>query len=61
MIPKQKERKKRRILLSQFYYKVGKDKCSIFFQSLCEVAVLHFSFFYSWAEKMATSFLAVEI
>ena len=30
------------ILFSQFYYKVGKEKGSIFFQSLCEVAILHF-------------------
>ena len=30
------------ILLSQVYYKLGKDKGSIFFQSLCEVAILHF-------------------
>ena len=43
------------------FYKVGTDKGSIFFQSLCEVAILHFAFLYSWAEKMATSFLAVEI
>ena len=34
---KKKERKKIRILLSQFYYKVDKDKGSFFFQSLCEV------------------------
>ena len=33
---------KQGILLSEFYYKVGKDKGSIFFQSLCEVAFLHF-------------------
>ena len=39
-----------------------KDKGSIFFQSLCEIAILlFFSFLYSWAEKMSTSFLAVEI
>ena len=54
---------KKMVLLSQVYYKVGKDKGSIFFQSLsqCEVAILHFAFLYSWVEKMATSFLAVEI
>ena len=48
---------KKWILLSKFYYKVGKDKGSIFFQSLCEVAILHFAFLYFWAEKMSTSFL----
>ena len=35
---------KQGILLSEFYYKVGKDKGSIFFQSLYEVAILHFAF-----------------
>ena len=52
-------KKKERILFSLFYYKVGKDKGSIFFQSLCGVAILHFCIL--WQKKMATSFLAVEI
>ena len=43
--------KRRRILLSQFYYKVGKDKGSIFFQSLCEVAISQFAFLYSLGRK----------
>ena len=43
--------KKKRILLSQFYYKVGKNKGSIFFQSVCEAAVLHIAFLYSLADR----------
>ena len=34
-------------ILSQFYYKVGENKGSIFFQSVCEVAILHIVFLYS--------------
>ena len=45
------KQKKKRILLSQFYYKVGKNKGSIFFQSVCEAAVLHIAFLYSWADR----------
>ena len=40
---------KKRILFSQFYYKVGKG--SIFFQSVCEAAILHIAFLYSLADR----------
>ena len=42
---------KKRILLSQFYYKVGKNNGSIFFQSVCEAAILQIAFLYSWADR----------
>ena len=38
------------VVLSQFYYKIGKNKGSIFLQSVCEAAILHIAVLYSWAE-----------
>ena len=35
---------KKRILLSQFYYKFGKNKGSIYFQSVCEAVIVHIVF-----------------
>ena len=44
------------------YYKVDKNKGSIFFQAVYDDAILHIAFLYSWADrKMATSSLAVEV
>ena len=43
--------KQKRILHSQFYYKVGKNKGSIFFQWVCEAAILYIAFLYSWAAR----------
>ena len=44
-------KQKKGILLSQFYYKVSKNKGSIFFQAVCEAAILHISFLYSWTDR----------
>ena len=44
------------MLLFQFYHKVGKNKGSIFFQSVCEGAILHIAFFLGRQKKMASSF-----
>ena len=37
-----KRKKKEGYYFPGFYYMVGKDEDSIFFQLLCEVAILHF-------------------
>ena len=42
---------KKRILVSQFYYKVGKNKGYNFFQSVWKAAILHIAFLYSWADR----------
>ena len=59
----QKQTKKRRYYFSQIYYKVGKNKGSIFIQSICEAAILHIAFLYSWADrnKWIPYFLAEEM
>ena len=51
------------VLVSQFYYKVGKNKGYNFFQSVWEAAILHIAFLYSWADrkKWLPYFLAVEM
>ena len=53
------KKEKKKILLSQFF-KVGKTKGSIFFQSVCEAAILHILniafYILGQTEKMATSF-----
>ena len=52
-------KQKKRILLSKCYYKVGKNKGSIFFQSVCKAAFLHIVFLYEFLvrqKKMAASF-----
>ena len=41
----------KRILVSQFYYKVGKNKDYNFFQSVWDAAILHIVFLYSWADR----------
>ena len=49
---------------SQFFYKVGKNKDSVFFQSVFAVAILHIAFLFcilGQREKIATLFLAVEM
>ena len=47
------------ILQSQFYmyYKAGKNERSIFFQSVCEAAILHIAFLYSSAARKKNSYL----
>ena len=58
-------KQKRGYILSQFYYKVGKNKGSIFFKSVCGAAILHIAFLYSWADRKkwlpVPHFLAVEM
>ena len=51
-----------RILISQFYNKVGKNKGFVFFQSVCEAANLHIAFLNSWIDRKEwlPHFLAVE-
>ena len=51
-------KQKRKILLSQFYYEVCKNKGSIFFQSVCEAAILHITFVFilGQTERPAASF-----
>ena len=39
------------MLVSQFYYNVGKIKGYNFFQSVWEAAILHIAFLYSWADR----------
>ena len=50
-------------VISQFYYKVGKNKGSIFFQSVCEAAILHVAFCIlgQTEKKWLPHFLVVEI
>ena len=42
---------KRRILFTQMYYKVDKNKGSIFFQVVYDDAILHIAFLYFWADR----------
>ena len=51
------------VLVSQFYYKVGKNKSYNFFQSVWEAAILRVAFLCSWADrkKWLPYFFAVEM
>ena len=42
---------KKRILFTQIYYKVDKNKGSIFFQAVYDDAILYIAFLYSWADR----------
>ena len=52
-------KQKKRIILPQFYYKVGENKKKIYFLSV-SFCIVHF-YILGQTEKMATSFLAVEM
>ena len=45
------KKQKKRILFTQMYYKVDKNKGSIFFQAVYDDAILHIAFLYSWADR----------
>ena len=54
---KQKKKKKKKDIITRMYYKVDKNKSSIFFQAVFDNAILHVAFLYSWLPH----FLAVKM
>ena len=44
-------KQKKRILFTQMYYKVDKNKGSIFFEAVFDDAILRIAFLYSWADR----------